>query len=123
MGYPRLLDKRAAEKQRKERDQMLEQRRQHLRRLAAEVARLRHDLASIDKEIRTFRREIITLKANGNMIDEEVQEAIGAEMAHLAQLRADTQAALTAVRKTWAEVRSKSPPELWEDILEPPILS
>ena len=129
VGYPRLLDKRTQEKQRQERQQMLEQRRQHLRRLAAEVARLRQELAALDKEIRTFRREMIALQVNANnaiVNDQAIQEAIGAEMALLASLRADTHAALQAVRKTWAESRSKSPPELWQEDdyiwLEPPTL-
>jgi hypothetical protein len=119
VGYPRMLDRRAHEKQRNERDKALERRRHQLRALAAEVARLRHEVATLDQEMRTFRREIISFKANGIVLDPDVQEAIGVEMAHLGQLLADTQAALVAVRQTWAELRSKSPPELWEDILDP----
>ena len=42
-----------------------------------------------------------------------IQEAITAEMAHLAQLRADTQAALTVARQLWAEARAQAPPEAW----------
>ena len=123
VGYPRLLDKRAAEQERKQRDVAAERQRVHRQMLATEVMRLRTELAALDKEMRTFRRQIITWKANNNnnnnngttMMNPDIQEAIAAEMAHLAQLRADTQAALTAVRARWADVRAKSSPELWQN--------
>lgn len=118
VAYPRMLDKRASERRKQEKLSKLDQRRKYLRSLAGEVVRLRQELSSIDGEIRAFRREIISLRAYANKengIDPDVQEAIGTEMAHLAQLRADTQAALLAARHTWSEVRSKSPSEAWED--------
>ena len=156
VAYPKMLDRRAAERKSKQRDQQLEQRRKELRGLAAEVSRLQQELASIDAEIRSFRREIISMKAmmaaskaqkqgggnvnNNNILwsdngdatasaasapkltppthdgvgdDDSVQEAIAAEMAHLAQIRADTQASLTVARQLWAEAKAQSPPEAW----------
>ena len=118
VAYPRMLDRRAKDLQRRDRERAQDRRQQRLRSLAAEVARLRQELLALDKEIRTFRREVLLLKANEGAVKDEVQEAIATELAHLAQLRADTQASLTAVRQTWAELRAKSSPELWEDSIE-----
>jgi signal transduction histidine kinase len=118
VAYPRMLDRRANERRKQEKVNKLEQRRKYLRSLAKEVVRLRQELSSIDGEIRAFRREIISLKAYANKeigMDADVQEGISNEMVHLAQLRANTQAALLAARHTWSEVRSKSPSDAWED--------
>jgi hypothetical protein len=116
VGYPRLLDRRAHEGKRRDQEKHLERCRAYLRSLAAEVSRFRQELVTIDTEIRSFRREIITLKAYSKDEDPDVQEAISAEMAHLAQLRSDTQAGLAAARQAWAEARSKSPPEVFDDL-------
>ena len=148
VAYPRLLDRRAAERRQKRRDAVVEQRRQELLGLAGEVSRLRQELATIDAEIRSFRREIISLQAlvasnnnnnrntaapgvsftpegsvmtppptNGESSTtphvDGIQEAIAAEMAHLAHLRKNTQAALTVTRQLWAEARAQAPPEAW----------
>ncbi|KAL3912864.1 MAG: hypothetical protein SGARI_000940, partial [Bacillariaceae sp.] len=64
VGYPRLLDRRAYEKKKRERERALERWRAYLRSLAAEVVRLRQEMSSLDSEIRAFRREIISLKAS-----------------------------------------------------------
>jgi hypothetical protein len=137
VGYPRLLDRRAKEKKKREREKALERWRVYLRSLAAEVVRLRQELSSIDSEIRTFRREIISLKAsltknegvdtkrddcdsrksstnNSAQWNDDIQEAITQEMTHLRQLRDDTKQALAAARETWSEMRAKSPLEAWE---------
>ncbi|KAG7369627.1 hypothetical protein IV203_027373 [Nitzschia inconspicua] len=136
VAYPRMLDRRAADKKKRDRDRAMERWRVYLRSLAAEVVRLRQELSSIDGEIRAFRREIISLKAtltkfdgegtNGDDGDEEtkhrknqswnadIQEAITQEMTHLTQLREDTKQALAAARQTWSEMRAKSPLEAWE---------
>ncbi|KAG7345643.1 hypothetical protein IV203_033174 [Nitzschia inconspicua] len=136
VAYPRMLDRRAADKKKRDRDKATERWRVYLRSLAAEVVRLRQELSSIDGEIRAFRREIISLKAtltkfdgegtNGEDGDEEtkhrknrswnadIQEAITQEMTHLTQLREDTKQALAAARQTWSEMRAKSPLEAWE---------
>jgi len=63
VAYPRLLDRRATERQQKRRDKQLELRRNELIGFATEVFRLQQELASIDAEIRSFRREIISLRA------------------------------------------------------------
>jgi prefoldin subunit 5 len=88
----------------------MERRRIHLADLAGEVSRLRQELASIDAEIRAFRREIISLQVYAKNDDSsfDVKEAIGAEMAHLAHLRSNTQANLAAAQQIWTEVRSQS---------------
>lgn len=126
VGYPRLLNRRAADQARKERDHATERRRRRLQRLGAHVGSLRAELVALDKEMRAFRRQVIAMKVNvanrdneynDNDDDEHVQQAIAAEMAHLGQVRADTQAALLAARKAWAELRAQSPAELWEDLL------
>ncbi|CAB9505773.1 expressed unknown protein [Seminavis robusta] len=129
VAYPRLLDRRAAERKQRDREKALDRRRNELYQLAAEVSRLRQELSSIDAEIRSFRREVISLKAlasssvNASSEDSNgIQEAITAEMAHLAQLRSDTQAALSAARQTWAEARASSPPDAWPGSV-PPLLS
>jgi hypothetical protein len=133
VAYPRMLDRRAADKKKREREKAVERWRVYLRSLAAEVVRLRQELSSIDSEIRAFRREIISLKAtltnynNGNTdVDNEkagssnqnwntdIQEGITREMSHLTQLREDTKQALSAARQTWSEMRAKSPLEAWE---------
>ena len=44
---------------------------------------------------------------------DSIQEAIKEEMAHLTQLRKDTQTALTVARQLWAEARAQAPPEAW----------
>ena len=114
VGYPRVLDRRANEQRRQRRDKLLDQRRAQLTRAAAEVSRLRQELVDLDAEIRAFRREIIKMKAY-TPDNDDVQEAIGSEMAHLAQLRSDAQAALVAARQAWAEMRSANPTEAWEE--------
>jgi hypothetical protein len=64
VAYPRMLDRRAKDRTKREQEKAVERWRIYLRSLAAEVVRLRQELSSIDGEIRTFRREIITLKAS-----------------------------------------------------------
>jgi uncharacterized protein YlxW (UPF0749 family) len=122
VAYPVLLDRRADERHRQQADKEMERRRDHLVRLAADIARLRHDLATLDAEVRAFRREVILLKVyarSDNNDHGEIQAAIEAEMAHLAQLRSDTKAALMAARQVWAEYRSTSPSEVWDDAVVP----
>ena len=114
VGYPRLLDRRAQEKARNQYELKLDRRRSYLERLANDVTRLQNELSKIDREIRAFRREIIALKAYAKDNDTDIQEAIGAEMTHLAQLRVSTQSELAAAKQTWVEARSQSPPEAWE---------
>lgn len=123
VAYPVLLDRRADERHRQQTDKEMERRRDHLVRLAADIARLRHDLATLDAEVRAFRREVILLKVYARSGDNndhgEIQTAIEAEMAHLAQLRSDTKAALMAARQVWAEYRATSPLEVWDDAVVP----
>jgi hypothetical protein len=123
VAYPRLLDKKASERKQRERERYLEQRRAELYQLAAEVSRLSQELSSIDAEIRAFRREIISLQAlsteKSDDTNKGVREAIRDEMSHLAQIRSDAQAALSAARQTWAEARAQSPPEAWPRNMHP----
>jgi hypothetical protein len=121
VAYPVLLDRRADERHRHQAEKEMERRRDHLVRLAADIARLRHDLASLDAEVRAFRREVILLKVYARSDNDhgEIQAAIEAEMAHLAQLRSDTKSALMAARQVWAEYRSTSPTEVWDDAVVP----
>lgn len=121
VAYPRVLDRRAAEKQRQKTETKLNSQRRYLQSLAAELDRLRHEYTTVSREIRAFRREIIALKAAGG-IQEDVQQAIDVEMAQLVQLRADIQAALQAARTKWAATRAQSPPQLWEEIVDPTLL-
>mmetsp|Transcript_4739 Transcript_4739/g.7335 ORF Transcript_4739/g.7335 Transcript_4739/m.7335 type:complete len:341 (-) Transcript_4739:228-1250(-) len=115
VAYPRMLDRRAKEQRRNEYQKSIERRQTQLTRLSGQVIRLRQELMDIDKEIRAFRREVISLQAYAKEKDDPiVQEAIGAEMAQLAQLRSEKQASLTAARQVWTEVKSKSPPESWD---------
>mmetsp|Transcript_25097 Transcript_25097/g.37090 ORF Transcript_25097/g.37090 Transcript_25097/m.37090 type:complete len:340 (-) Transcript_25097:44-1063(-) len=122
VAYPRMLDRRASERRRNEQQKAIEQRRDQLTRVSGQVARLRQELLDIDAEIRAFRREIISLKAYAKEGDPDVQEAIHAEMSHLAQLRSSKQAALATARQVWAEVKAKSPPESW-DLHDPELLT
>jgi len=119
VAYPRILDRRSADRNRQRKDQALERRRAQLNQLSTEVSRLQQELSGLDAEIRAFRREIISLKAYAKEDSEEVQKAIDQEMGHLTQLRSDAKAALAAARQSWAEYRSMSPPEIWDDTLVP----
>lgn len=118
VAYPRLLDRRAADRRERRRERELDSRRNELIRLAAEVTRLRQELSSLDAEIRSFRREIIALKAADD-VNIQVQQAIDDEMAYLKQLKLDTQTALVAARQVWAEARAQSPPDAWPGSMPP----
>jgi hypothetical protein len=115
VAYPIMLDRRADERHRQQVEKDAEKRREKLNRLAGEIVRL----ATLDAEVRSFRREVILLKVYARDDNGEVQAAIEAEMSHLAQLRSDTKAALTAARQVWSEYRSTSPPEVVDDAVVP----
>lgn len=120
VAYPRLLDRRANDVRKRREEAVLQRRRERLNKLANQVVRLRNERLKLDAEIRSFRREIIALKIHTTVaIDDQesnnsaIQAAIDSEMAHLSQLRSETQTALTASRQAWAEYRSRMPPEVW----------
>jgi hypothetical protein len=119
VAYPIMLDRRADERHRQQLEKEAERRREKLNRLAGEIVRLQQELATLDAEVRSFRREVILLKVYARDDNGEVQAAIEAEMSHLAQLRSDTKAALTAARHALAEYRSTSPPEVLDDAVVP----
>lgn len=121
VAYPHLLDKRAAEQERQRREQRRDRQRKQLESLATALERLRLEYTTITREIRSFQREILTLKVSSGQssLPGDVQQAVDTEMAHLVQLRADVYAALQMTRQKWAERRAQSPPELWEDMVDP----
>lgn len=120
VAYPRLLDRRAHERNENKKQRAIDRRRNDLARLAGEVSRLRQELANIDAEIRSFRREIISLRivaasaSDSVNNDGFVDEAIAAELAHLASIRSETQASYTAAQQTWMDLQSRSPQDSWE---------
>lgn len=107
IGYPRLLDRRQMERQHRDKVRVRERHEKLILQLRSEVSQFQQNLETIDAEIRSFRREIINLKAFAKDDNPDVQEAITAEMAHLAHLRSDAQAALTAARQEWAKALGK----------------
>ena len=107
IGYPRLLDRRQMERQHRDKVRARERHEKLILQLRSEVSQFQQNLETIDAEIRSFRREIINLKAFAKDDNPDVQEAITAEMAHLAHLRTDAQAALTAARQEWAKALGK----------------
>ena len=63
VAYPRMLDRRAKERQMKRGEEALKQWRSYLKAIAAEVNQLKKELSLLDGEIRTFRREILAIHA------------------------------------------------------------
>lgn len=118
VAYPKVLDRRQLDQNQKEEQRTRDRRRKRLSVLAQKVSRSAEKVAGLDAEIRAFRREIISIRAAATAnsretgdsgLDPDVREAIASEMAHLARLRDDAQAALVAARQAWSQARAASP--------------
>eukprot|EP00934_Nitzschia_sp_Nitz4_P007085 Nitzschia sp. Nitz4//scaffold21_size171442//91072//93100//NITZ4_002171-RA/size171442-augustus-gene-0.184-mRNA-1//1//CDS//3329542441//7075//frame0 len=104
-----MLDQNKQESEQAVQRNRAEDKRQRLNQLADQMANLRREITAIDAEIRSFRREVIAMQVysqsggEGRKLNTETQAAIGAEMAHLVQLRSELQASLDETRASWVE--------------------
>jgi len=108
VAYPRMLDRRAAERKERKREKELDRKRREILLLSNEIGRLRQEMSSLDAEIRSFRREIISMTAYSKD-NPEVSDAISKEMDHLVSLRKQIQADLAAARKERSDLKLEPP--------------